>query len=496
MGAEDAKRHGFIDNGNARPGLFFGRAGSGLLKYSGDGNTLLVAPPGAGKGVGFVLPNLLTYPGSVVCIDPKGENAMLTSEARRRMGQSVFVLDPAGITGIPSDQYNPLFWLKKSGESRFDADVRNLAECLVPGDGMDGFWARGGRVVAAALIYWLLSQPDTDRSLKGLYDLAFTSENEWFGLWRGMRSAQSGSPDLLRRVRDLGNWFDGLEEKHKLYHRGTLQDGLQWLSSDGAQRVVSSSSFDMRQLKGEKITVFLCIPPDELTTYKPLARLIVSQAVQGVFARLARPSEIPVVFMLDEFANSVGQMTVLDAAYSQIRGYGGRLAIVVQTMSQLKDLYPVGQNRPVSWETIEETSGAEIFFKARRGTAEHVSKMLGTVRRPRFQPIGGPREVEEPLLTPQQVSNPPGGYGQESVFAFIEGLEPIWCQKIVSYSDEEFLKLHDPNKFKPKVLPGSVSWWDEGLRPHAVSENRPAPEHSPEDEFKLTKAENVVELWD
>jgi type IV secretion system protein VirD4 len=467
MSAERALQ--FVDNDNSRAGLYFARCAGGFLKYSGDGHTMVVAPQGSGKGLGFVLPNLLSYPGSMVVIDPKGENAILTAEYRAKskseggLGQKVVILDPAGVTGLPSDCYNPFDWLNESGENKFDADVRNMGEALVPGDGMESFWARGGSVAAAGLIYWLLSQKDTDCSLNGLYDIAFKSEGDWFDLWKRMRVARSGSPDLARRVQQLGNWFDGLHEDHKKYHRGTLQDGLNWLISNGARRLVASpSSFDMRKIKDEKITVYVCIPPDELSTYKTLARLVVTQALNAVFLRLARPGETPIVFMLDEFANSVGQMDIFDKAVTQIRGFGGRLAIVLQSIRQLKDCYR--ENRgTVSWETIEEACAAAVYFKVRGATAIHVSERLPMVDKPKIQPIGGPRHVQERLLKPHQVSDPPGPYGQESVFAFVEGMAPIWARTIKSNDDEIFRRLYNPNRFHTPTLPGGKSWRQQAL---------------------------------
>jgi len=461
MPPEETARHRLLDDG--RPGLLFGRSKAGLLKYCGDGNTLVVAPPGAGKGVGFVIPNLLTYPGSMVVIDPKGENAALTAQHRREvMKQNVFILDPAGVLDVASDAYNPFAWLHESEPDRFDADVRNMAEALVPGDGMESFWARGGRMAAAGLIYYLASQKDADFSLTGLYDLAFLGDTAWLNLWREMRVISSGSPDLARRVVEMGNWFEGLEEKHQLYHRGTLQDGLQWLISNGARRVVASSSFELRRIKDEPMTVYLCIPPLELSTYKPLARLVVTHALQAVMARLARPGETPVVFMLDEFANSVGQMEVFDQAYSQVRGYGGRIAVVLQTIGQLRDLYPEGKGRSVSWQTIEETSGAAVYFKARGETAKHVSERLGLTTKLEGGP-GGARQVQRPLKFPNEVSSPDGAYGQESVFALIEGLDPLWVRTLKSYQDTEFKSKYNPNDFKPRTRGNNKSWRQEAL---------------------------------
>src|SRR4051812_27510742 len=62
------------------------------LWYKGDNHLMTVAPTGAGKGRGVIIPNLLAYPGPAVVIDPKGEAYQTTARRRRQMGQQVVVL--------------------------------------------------------------------------------------------------------------------------------------------------------------------------------------------------------------------------------------------------------------------------------------------------------------------------------------------------------------------------------------------------------------------
>lgn len=459
---------------NQNPGLIFGRSREGVLRYSGDGHTMLVAPPGAGKGVGFVLPNLLTYPGSMIVIDPKGENAAFTARHRaEKLGHQVYVIDPAGVSGLPSAQYNPLAWLDSSPPNSFDADLRGIAEALVPGEGMEDFWARGARVLAASLIYYLSALPD-QMDLRDLYDMAHLRDDVWQDLWQRISRTQSGSPELERRARAGASWYLGLEQKHKQYHKGTLQDGLSWLVGDSSKRAVAKSSFDMRNLKSEKMTVYLCVPPLELGTYKPLARLIVDHALRSVMQRLSFPGETPVVFLLDEFANSVGSLGTLNAGFSQVRGYGGRFAVVLQSIGQLKALYPEGKNA-MDWTSVEETMGNAVYFKARYETAEHVSKRLGVTTHYTPSPIGGSSSHQGPLLYPNQVSNPPGPYGQESIFAFIEGLDPLWARTLKSFSDEEFKGKYNPSAFVQKALGPAATWRQDALTQEAEKKREAPP---------------------
>src|SRR5262245_15542350 len=73
-----------------------------------EGHLITIAPTGAGKGVGCIVPALLRYQGPVIVVDPKGENVAITARRRGEMGHTVVVLDPIGVTDQPSASLNPL----------------------------------------------------------------------------------------------------------------------------------------------------------------------------------------------------------------------------------------------------------------------------------------------------------------------------------------------------------------------------------------------------
>jgi hypothetical protein len=78
------------------------------LGLDDDRHFVTIAGARSGKGRSAIIPNLCLYPGSVVVLDPKGENASLTAARRgpgdewsEGMGQEVYVLDPFGIATVP-----------------------------------------------------------------------------------------------------------------------------------------------------------------------------------------------------------------------------------------------------------------------------------------------------------------------------------------------------------------------------------------------------------
>ena len=136
-------------------GLLIGRdrKSGKLLRYAGPAHLLTIAPTRTGKGVGTIIPNLLDYPGPVVCIDPKGENARITARHRGRFG-AVHVLDPFGVTGLPSAAFNPLDRIDAHGLDLAD-DCMTLADALVydaPGEAGDAHWNEEARALISGLI--------------------------------------------------------------------------------------------------------------------------------------------------------------------------------------------------------------------------------------------------------------------------------------------------------------------------------------------------------
>ena len=147
-------------------GLLIGRdTGSGkLLRYDGPAHLLTLAPTRAGKGVGTVIPNLLTTDRSVLVIDPKGENARIAGEARWRFGR-VHVLDPFGVTGMPSSAYNPLDRLSATSLD-LGEDAASLAEALVmdpPGQVSEAHWNEEAKALLSGLIMFAVAHEDYGR---------------------------------------------------------------------------------------------------------------------------------------------------------------------------------------------------------------------------------------------------------------------------------------------------------------------------------------------
>ena len=190
--ATDRETRPLAQNGE---GLLIGRdrKSGKLLRYAGPAHLLTIAPTRTGKGVGTIIPNLLDYPGSVICIDPKGENARITARHRAKFGP-VHVLDPFGVTGIASAAFNPLDRLDPAGLDLAD-DAMTLADALVydaPGEAGEAHWNEEAKALIAGIILAIVtSEPPATRTLATLRD-RLTLAPQAFAVMLETMQAQGG----------------------------------------------------------------------------------------------------------------------------------------------------------------------------------------------------------------------------------------------------------------------------------------------------------------
>ncbi|RUV66119.1 conjugal transfer protein TraG, partial [Mesorhizobium sp. M1A.F.Ca.IN.020.30.1.1] len=100
-----ATTHEVETAGLLRPaGVFLGRLNDRYLRHDGPEHVMAFAPTRSGKGVGLVVPTLLSWTGSAIIHDIKGENWQLTSGWRSKFSYCL-LFNP---TDPRSARYNPL----------------------------------------------------------------------------------------------------------------------------------------------------------------------------------------------------------------------------------------------------------------------------------------------------------------------------------------------------------------------------------------------------
>ena len=435
--ATDRETRPLAQNGD---GLLIGRdrKNGRLLRYAGPSHLLTIAPTRTGKGVGTIIPNLLDYPGPVVCIDPKGENARITARHRAKFGP-VHVLDPFGVTGLPGAAFNPLDRIDPAGLDLAD-DCMTLADALVydaPGEAGEAHWNEEAKALISGLILSIVtSEPAPTRTLATLRDrltlapAAFTAQLE-------AMQAQGG---LAARA---ANRHLGKSDREAAGVLSAAQRHTHFLDSPRMTAVLGASDFSFADVKARATTAYLVLPPDRLATYARWLRLMLAQGLTDLARAPSSPAR-SVLFLLDEFA-ALGRLEPVERAMGLMAGYGIQLWPILQDVHQLRALY---ERRAGTF--LSNAGVLQVFGVNDHDSARLVSDLLGqeTVvfetmsRAIDAEETGisfGSQHVARPLLTPDEVRT----LREDLQLLFLAGQRPIVAAKLRYYADREFAGKFD-----------------------------------------------------
>jgi type IV secretion system protein VirD4 len=428
---------------HANAGLLIGRDGKTgkLLRYNGPAHLLTMAPTRTGKGVGTIIPNLLTADRSVICIDPKGENARIAGRARRAFGP-MHVLDPFGATSEPTAAFNPLDQLDPEGLDVAE-DASTLADALVydePGMAGEAHWNEEAKALIAGIILHIAAhEPRSRRTLMTLRESLTLAPDAFTGLLKEMQA----SNEVGGLVSRAANRHLGKSDREAAGVLSSAQRHTHFLDSPRMARVLDRSDFLFGDLKKRNQTVFLVLPPDRLSTYSRWLRLLITQSLLDM-ARTPDKPDVPVLYLLDEFA-ALGHLAPIERAMGLMAGYGVQLWPILQDIHQLRATY--GQR---AGTFLSNAGVLQVFGVNDHESARLVSDMLGqeTVV---FQTMGraldseksgisfGEQHTARQLLTPDEVRNLPA----HIELLFLAGQRAVVAGKLRYFSDPEFGDLYD-----------------------------------------------------
>ena len=440
--ASKAERKAF----QSEDGLLIGRdIGTGkLMRYDGPAHLLTLAPTRAGKGVGTVIPNLLTVPRSVLVIDPKGENAKIAGEARKRFG-AVHILDPFGVTGLPASAYNPLAQLDAESLD-LGEDAASLSEALVmdpPDQQSDAHWNEEAKALLSGLIMFAVAHEDADRKTLATVREYLTLPPEKFRALLELMQDSTAAGGLIARA---ANRFLGKSEREAASVMSSAQRHTHFLDSPRIVAATARSDFQFSVLRHDLTSIFLVLPPNRLDAYSRWLRLLVAQALQDI-ARDAEAAQAgatrlkqPALFLLDEFA-ALGRLEAVERAMGLMAGYGLQLWPILQDMSQLRDLYGARASTFVANAGVLQTFGVNDFE-----TAKWLSQSMGK------ETIGYQTESHRPgdiatttqhiaardLMTPDEIMQ----IAPSVQLLRIQGKPVIIARKLRYFADKEFDGLY------------------------------------------------------
>ncbi len=449
---EDAGLYDPVFGGRRQP-ILAGRSLDGRpIRYGGDGHIQTFGPNGSGKSVSVVVPNVLSYPGTVVVIDPKGAIAPITVRQRLRFGD-VKVFDPFREIKDPAfdalrTSYNPLDFLDPAAPTLLD-DIRMISSALVIGE-MDKnkFFSDSARTILETIILYVLAALDKEHwTLRTVVDLAYQSPERYEKQLLPEMQESDAFGGLLAQ---LANQVAGFGGDAGLNVWSTLRRSLNFLQSPLLMEALEPSDVNFRALKGDRpLTIYLVLPAMRLDAYGRWLRLMLSLMLASILD--TRQPDYPVLFMLDEAA-ALDRLEMIETGIALYRGFGIKLWLLWQDLSQLRSVY---QNR---WPTFIANSGLRQFFNVNDwDTAEYVSRMMGngTIEvlnesiQPGAQAAGSVGVISRPVLTPDEVARLSG----DDLLLLYDRLMPIQARKLVYYdktTNPEFDGLYDPDPYRRK----------------------------------------------
>jgi type IV secretory pathway TraG/TraD family ATPase VirD4 len=370
---------------------------SNILHLHGEGHIMMIAPPGAGKTTGLVIPMALSWQGSLVVTDIKGEITAVAARRRRELGQQVHVIDPFNQTGLGAETAGIDLFALIHRETWVD-DCKHIAALLMPlplkNSDNATFWIMAGRNLLAGLIGYIWSSTELaasgKRNIVTLREYLGYGEDDFRTLLKGIlgkldapSTPKATSTDDFEEVplpsprRTVDPFISGalesymgLEAKVRSSVHTECRNVTDFLDSPGVKRALSVATVDLHSLRKRPQTLFLVIPDKFLQSHAGLLRLIAA-AVLGAIKDCPRDPH-RVLLLLDEFGN-LGHMEMITKDMTLMRGYGTHICIIAQAIGQLTHIY--GEE---AFSMMFATSQAQIFARvADLKTAQHVSSLLG-----------------------------------------------------------------------------------------------------------------------
>jgi type IV secretion system protein VirD4 len=469
------------------------------LRHDGPEHIMAFAPTRSGKGVGLVLPTLLSWPHSAVVYDIKGENWALTSGWRQReAGNHVLKFEPSAQDGS-SARFNPLAEVRV-GTDREVADVQNIMTMIVDpdGKGLKDHWQKTSQALLVGVALHVL-YAEKNKTLNGIIEflsdptrtvaqtMTFMLDTDHDLEGPGW-PAPDGSPNYCHPVvaaaaRDMLNKADQEQS-------GVLSTAISFLTlyrDPIVSRNTGASDFRIADLMNQDkpVSLFLVVPPSDKDRLRPLIRLIVNQIVRGLTEKMEFKEGRSVagykhrlLLLLDEFP-SLGKLDVFEESLAFMAGYGLKAYLIIQDISQLWTAY--GKD-----ESIFSNCHVRVAYAPNKiETAELLSKMAGTATIvKRSHSFSGSlygtqsniststQEMQRPLLTADEVMRLPAakkdaqGNVSESgdMLIFMAGQTPIYGKQILYFMDPTFSarsRIPAPDKSdvlrsEPSVQPPDV----------------------------------------
>jgi type IV secretion system protein VirD4 len=412
-----------------------------LVRHDGPEHVFCFAPTRAGKGVGLVIPTLLSWPHSVLVYDIKKENWALTAGWRRKFSR-VWRFEP---TAIDSVRFNPLLEIRRGlWEVK---DTQNVADILVDPtgerDSKDHWQTTAHSLLSGAILHVLYAEDDktlagvarflSDPSRKQKQTLQHMLDTPHLPVGPHPVVAQAAREMLNKSMNELSGVFSTAMACLGLYRDPVVA------------RSTSDSDFRIADLMNADApaSLYLVVPPSDLSRTRPIIRLMLNQ----IGRRLTESMQVVgktaykhrLLLLLDEFP-SLGKLEFFETALAFIAGYGLKAFLIAQSLNQLEKAY--GPNN-----SILDNCHIRFTYAANDDkTARRISDLLGQATERKLQKSysgsglllthrsESEQEYARPLLTGAEVTQLP----QDDGILLVGGLLPYRARKVRYFLDPRF----------------------------------------------------------
>lgn len=455
-------------------GIIIGKWKNHFLLFAGMQFVLLAAPTRSGKGVGIVVPNLLNFNESVVVLDVKQENFLITSKFRAAHDQEVYLFNPFAVDG-KTHRYNPLGYISDNPRLRV-TEILAIGYALYPGQGKEVFFDDAARNLFLGLTLYLCETPKLPRTIGELlrqssgkgqpiktYLQGLITERNFREVeevdeetgeititlvpitqWDGV-----GLPPLSMECVDAINRFTSTSDNTLSSIIATFNTPLTIWASPIVDAATSTNDFDLRDVRKKRMSIYLGIPANKLSEAELLLNLFFSQLVNLNTDDLlyATPElKYQCLMLMDEFA-APGRINIIDKSNAYMAGYGMRLLTIIQSSSQIEAEPRRGYGREGAGTLITNHACQILYTPRKQSDANEYSEMLdyftykakGISRQLGGKGNGGYTDSESDqkraLMLPQELKQ----MSQREQIISLENTKPIKCEKIAYYANHVFL---------------------------------------------------------
>lgn len=411
-------------------GLKLGKAYGHELCLAGYEHIILFAPTGTGKSLSFCVPNLFSWDESCIVSDIKLSLFEMTSTHRKNKGHEVYLWNPASPEG-KTHCYNPLDIISNNPQTRID-DIQKIAAIFIPDNPKsEPIWQVQSRFLFVALVLYILDTPGHPKTIGEVVRLVKSQPD----FSKFVRETISTCDNLDPLCKHNLMKFGELHEKTRLSILATFESYFELFDNPLIDAATSKSDFDIRNLRKNKMTIYIGITNDNIVRLSALLSVFYQQTADVLTRKLPQKDESHgVLFLMDEFS-SLRRMESFHKNIGLFREYRLRIAIIIQELSQLYDTY--GRD------------GAKVFLNAKARiaftqndleTCEYLEKLLGnrTIKIKNISRRSGASTDRtnsdhyhsKPLLGTQEIRL----LSESKSIIIIQGIKPIYAKKINSKS--------------------------------------------------------------